>query len=70
MIIIKSGLYEFSGPRVEIIADILGFYISISKNKEIKKMNDIAIESLQKMLEEEPDLIDSVRTLHEGPLGK
>lgn len=70
MIIIKSGLCEFSGPRAEIIADMLGFYISISKNKEIKKMNDIAIESLQKMLEEEPDLIDSVRTLHKGPLGK
>jgi hypothetical protein len=70
MIIINSGICEFSGPRAEIIEDIFGFYVSISKNKEIKKMNDIAIESLQKILEEEPDLIDSVRTLHEGPLGK
>ena len=70
MIIINGGLCEFHGPRAEIIADILGFYISISKNKEIKKMNDIAIESLQKMLEEEPDLLDHIRTLHEGPLGK
>ena len=70
MIIIKNGLCEFSGPRAEIMADILGFYASISKNKELKKMNDIAIESLQKMLEEEPDLLDSMRTLYEGPLGK
>lgn len=70
MIIIKNGLCEFSGPRAEIMADILGLYVSISKHKELKKMNDIAIESLQKMLEEEPDFLDHVRTLHEGPLGK
>ena len=70
MILIKNGVVDISGNAIEITEDIIAFYASTAKNNQLMNMNKAAMEIFNKRMQEDPDLMDHVYTIHEGPIGR